>query len=160
MQKECTQCHILKSNNDFFKSSKNKDGYKSECKICHSKTAHNCRKKEGYYQKQYLKKRQNPNEYFHGIYQHMKDRVSGKTLIKTTAEGQSIIDIKSFRKWTFETTNFLELFNDFVRHGFQRKMAPSIDRIDIKKGYIIGNIQWLTLTDNQTKRFLVDYKKN
>ena len=87
----------------------------------------------------------------------MRSRVNGKNSYKTSSEGKEILDRKDFYEWTFNETNFLELFDYFIKNNYQRKIAPSIDRIDNNGGYVLGNMQWLTVSGNSRKRNLIDY---
>ncbi len=46
-----------------------------------------------------------------------------------------------------------KLYDAYKGSGWQRKSAPSIDRIDSAKGYIFDNCQWLTVSQNAFKRW-------
>lgn len=48
-------------------------------------------------------------------------------------------------------SEFLELWNKWVKSGWDRNNAPSIDRIDNSRGYITGNLQWVTNRENISK---------
>lgn len=50
-----------------------------------------------------------------------------------------------------KSTEFRELYDNWVKAGFNRDKSPSIDRIDISKGYVLNNIQWLTMRENNIK---------
>lgn len=52
-------------------------------------------------------------------------------------------------KKTYPT--FISLYRIWQDSGFERKLTPSIDRIDSSKGYTLDNIQWLTLSNNCRK---------
>ena len=40
------------------------------------------------------------------------------------------------------------LFKQWVNNNYSMRFAPSIDRIDGKKGYLIDNCRWLTQSEN------------
>lgn len=44
-----------------------------------------------------------------------------------------------------------EMFDKWVSSGFDRKLKPTVDRIVPEKGYVIGNIQFLTFSENVIK---------
>jgi len=46
---------------------------------------------------------------------------------------------------------FVELHEAWKYSNFNRKLTPSIDRIDNKKGYTVDNMQWMTLSNNSSK---------
>ena len=43
------------------------------------------------------------------------------------------------------------LIEEWQKRGFERKYSPTVDRIIPNLGYVIGNIQFLSLTDNVIK---------
>lgn len=50
-----------------------------------------------------------------------------------------------------KSSRFDEVFKTWVKSGRDAKLAPSVDRIDCKMGYSIGNIQILTRSENSKK---------
>ena len=48
---------------------------------------------------------------------------------------------------------FKKLFRAWVASGFKRPLTPSIDRIDCKKPYSLGNIQIMTQAENANKSY-------
>lgn len=55
-----------------------------------------------------------------------------------------------FIQWLYEQ-DYLQLFNLWVLSGNFKGLRPSIDRINPKKGYIVGNIQLMTWEENDIK---------
>jgi hypothetical protein len=39
----------------------------------------------------------------------------------------------------------------YEKSNFERKLAPSVDRIDPSKGYIINNIEFITMSENSSR---------
>ena len=85
-------------------------------------------------------------------YRNMLSRVTGKLIKKSHIyEGLDILSKQEFYQWSLnETSDFHKLFEDYVSSGFNMKLAPSIDRIDSKEGYIMGNIRWITHSLNSS----------
>ncbi len=43
---------------------------------------------------------------------------------------------------------FIDLYNQWQNAGKVRRLVPTLDRIDSKKGYTLDNIDWKILSDN------------
>jgi hypothetical protein len=83
-------------------------------------------------------------------YNNMKRRVDG--YVKPHLyKGLPILDRESFYNWSGSDDSFNELYNKWVESGYDRKLSPSIDRIDSSFGYVLDNIQWLTHSENSKK---------
>jgi len=83
------------------------------------------------------------------LYKNMKDRVSGT--LKNSAhlyKGKPILPKSTFYKWAISNPKYIELYNVYVASGYDRKLAPSIDRINPDKGYTMSNIEWVTNSEN------------
>lgn len=82
-------------------------------------------------------------------YRNMMSRVSGIQWRKSHIyDGLELIDRETFYKFSLEDSQFLELYKNWVQSGYDRKLSPSIDRIDSQKGYVLGNIRWITHSEN------------
>jgi len=53
-----------------------------------------------------------------------------------------------------ECQKFSRLYEEWVKSGYKKKFKPSIDRINNKKHYSLGNIQWLTWAENRYKQIM------
>lgn len=83
-------------------------------------------------------------------YNNMKRRVDG--YVKPHLyKGKEICDRNLFYQWSASDYNYNILYNNWVENGYDRKLSPSIDRIDASKGYLLDNIQWITHSDNSKK---------
>lgn len=84
-------------------------------------------------------------------YRDMKARVNGCPHKRAKTKGMELLSQKEFFDWAFSNLEYTYLWADWVRSGYNTLLAPSIDRLDSTKGYIIGNMQWLTWEDHQIK---------
>lgn len=158
MLKQCFLCLETKDITLFSKQKNNKSGYARQCKKCHMNIY--CKNYQNS-QKGIIKKR----EYKYSIrgilnkkYNAMKDRVLGKSIHTCSSKGKELCSKQEFIEW-FETSKeeFMVIYNIWKDNNFQRRYAPSIDRINNNKGYSVDNLQWLSNIDNLKKQFSDDY---
>lgn len=87
-------------------------------------------------------------------YAHMKARHEGRATHFSHCEGKGLMSRDEFFDWCKDTENmnvFLAIYFDWVLADFPLGLSPSIDRIDSTKGYVNGNLQWLTFDQNSQK---------
>lgn len=100
-------------------------------------------------QKRYEK---TPKGFLVRVYRNMKSRVTGVTKNKNHLYlGLEILEKDIFYSWSLDDVNFNALFVVWVENGYDRRLTPSIDRIDSKKGYTLDNVQWITFSENCAK---------
>lgn len=95
------------------------------------------------------------------IYQAMKKRVNGNISSKRHLkyyEGKEILSREEFLLWASECKEYKLLHKNYVKNGFKRKFAPTVDRIDSSMGYTLDNMQWLTQSEN-SKKALINRRK-
>jgi hypothetical protein len=103
------------------------------------KTGNKCTKK---YEK-------SPRGFLMRTYRNMQSRVQGVQWRKAHLyEGLPILSRDAFYEWAWDDHNFWRLYKQWVQAGYERRLTPSINRIDTYKGYNIGNIEWLTFSAN------------
>jgi len=56
-----------------------------------------------------------------------------------------------FRFWVLSQDNWKSLYDAWVESDYDKKLRPSVDRIDDYKGYAFGNIQLMTWAENLSK---------
>ena len=79
----------------------------------------------------------------------MLSRVSGIQKKKAHLyKGLSILDKQVFYSWALKDKEYNLLFDSWVKSAYTRALSPSIDRIDVTKGYIEGNMRWITHSQN------------
>lgn len=149
-QIRCNFCGESKPKDQFTKNRSIKRGCNLECKVCKNKKQKTYRDTgNNINTKMYEKTKKG---YLVRTYRNMKSRVSGVLKKKSHLyEGLNILDKEVFYKWALDDATFNELFDNWVSDGYDRKLSPSIDRIDSTRGYDEDNIQWLTHSENSKK---------
>lgn len=86
------------------------------------------------------------------LYRNMQSRIKGVQKSKSHLYlGKEILDKLEFYDWALLNPNFHTLFEKYEKSNFERKLAPSVDRIDPSKGYIINNIEFITMSENSSR---------
>jgi hypothetical protein len=62
--------------------------------------------------------------------------------------GKPIMSRETFFEWSKNHPDFLRLFKRWVLTKHDRKLVPSINRIDSAKGYTLDNVEWITFSQN------------
>lgn len=86
-------------------------------------------------------------------YRNMYNRVNGLPKGKAHLyKGLPICDKQEFYEWSLrEDSIFGLMLEEYKLSGYDMAFAPSIDRIVTADGYVLGNIQWLTHSNNSSK---------
>lgn len=85
-------------------------------------------------------------------YSHMRRRVEGRGGERDgNYIGLPCLAKEAFMEWANHDPEFHVLWDAWIASGFVRKLTPSIDRINPEKGYVLGNLQWLTVSKNVSK---------
>jgi len=91
--------------------------------------------------------------YINNRYNALKQRAEGRSVYPTGAVGKPLLTREEFLEWFKESRDEFDiLWSAYVESGYSLTLAPSVDRIKSGKGYEIGNLQWLTQSDNSSKR--------
>ena len=137
MTKRCTKCKQTKAKDKFRTDNSRKDGSKNECKECsYTRQKDYRRTKQGILKQTYCA---------------MANRVSGKHEKARSAVGKPIVIQDVFEQWAMKDQEFHLLYDKWKSSGFEYGLRPTVDRIDNDKGYILGNMQWLSFRDNCKK---------
>lgn len=98
--------------------------------------------------------------YLTRTYESMKGRIAARSaVLKKYYANRAICSRDEFLDWVDQDKTFYTLYAAWVAAGFTRKLSPSIDRIVSLRGYEIGNLQWLTQSDNVKKALAFRYSK-
>lgn len=85
-------------------------------------------------------------------YRNMQSRVTGVLQKKRHLyEGLPILPRQQFYLWAMSDPEFHRLFDLWVDSEYRCGASPSVDRIDPSKGYVLGNMRWLTHSQNSAQ---------
>lgn len=154
-EKKCFICGRVKPIDDFYKHKGMDDGHLNKCKECTRKYMAD-RQKQGLTKATDWKRHHlNPDRYRKHIYYGIKYRCTHTKRSDGSVNsyyGREFISLAEWDLWCKQTEKtFLSLWKVWKDSNFDRRYTPSIDRIDDSKGYVLGNIQWLTLHNNIEK---------
>lgn len=77
-------------------------------------------------------------------YRNMKSRILGIQSKKSHLySGKSLLTKEEFYLWSKSNQSFHDLFVAWETSGYERRLTPSVDRIDSRFGYDIANIEWV-----------------
>lgn len=86
------------------------------------------------------------------IYRNMLSRVTGVQAAKYHLyQGKALLEKHDFYEWAIDQTDFHRLYDAWVGSGYDRKLAPSVDRIDSSQGYETWNMEWVTHSENSRR---------
>lgn len=93
-----------------------------------------------------------PNGFLVRLYRNMKSRISGVQVAKFYLyEGKELLPKEDFYVWAKNSDKFYELFKEYENSNYDRKLAPSVDRVNSKLGYKIENMEWVTHSENSRR---------
>jgi len=144
--KECRLCGIEQEMTEFHKNPVNKDGRDSRCKTC-------CKAVR---RKKYENTWVNKEAFLRRAYSSMKQRCTNpkaniKGLYVRGHYGKELLDRDEFIKWSLNESDFPRIYDEWITSGRDRCLSPSIDRIFPDKGYVLINMQWITLSENSRR---------
>jgi hypothetical protein len=148
--KLCSKCNIEKDLTNFYKHS-------AICKECKNEITRMYRfKNNNIYTRRYEKTKKG---FLVRMYRNMTSRVKGvqKDYIHIY-QGLDILPKEQFYEFALNNSEFHRLFKEWEDALYERRLCPSIDRIDTKFGYTLGNIQFLTMSENSSKTSRRKYK--
>lgn len=92
------------------------------------------------------------------LYRNMQSRVTGVQRAKYHLyAGCSLLDRQSFYDWALSSDIFHVLFDTWTKSEYDRKLTPSVDRVDSNLGYEISNMEWVTMSENSRRGVLNKY---
>ncbi len=148
--KTCKKCNIEKDLNQFAKTNQRKLGVDNICRLCRNILQIEYRRKtNNIATKKYEKTKRG---FLTRLYRNMVSRISGVQKAKYHLyKGKTILDKTLFYEWALNNETFHLLFNEYEKQNYDRKLAPSVDRIDSEGGYFIGNMEFVTHSENSRR---------
>ncbi len=86
------------------------------------------------------------------LYRNMQSRIEG--VQKTKAHlyrGLNLLAREEFYCWAMNDPTFYSLFVKWEQSGYERKLTPSVDRINSSSGYSLDNMEWVTHSENSRR---------
>jgi hypothetical protein len=156
--KICSCCKNEKELKCFRSNKARPDGLGVYCRDCERVKQKIYRKdRTGEYSKKYEKTKVG---FLMRLYRNMLSRISGVQKEKYDLyKGKTILDKPTFYEWANNNPQFHILFDNYELSGYDRKLAPSVDRIDSNIGYSIDNIEFITHSENSRRGTLSKCKK-
>lgn len=92
------------------------------------------------------------NGFLMRLYRNMESRVNGIQRKKHHLyRGKELFSREEFYFWAKSSAVFHEMFYQWEYSGYDRKMTPSVDRVNSGLGYSIGNVEWVTHSENSRR---------
>jgi hypothetical protein len=83
------------------------------------------------------------------LYVAMSERTKGnRTKRPDLYKNLPILPKDVFYNWAKNHPEFLKLYKRWFTSGFDRKLTPTINRMNSSKGYTLDNIEWMTNSQN------------
>lgn len=84
------------------------------------------------------------NGFLMRTYRNMKSRVNGIQKNKNHLYlNKPLLNKDDFYLWSLSNSDFHNLFKKWEKSNYNRRLTPSIDRINSKNGYTLDNIRWI-----------------
>jgi hypothetical protein len=100
------------------------------------------------------------NGFLMRLYRNMTSRFAGIQKQKHHLyEGKTLMPKEQFYEWAKSSDKFHSLFAIWEDSGYDRKLTPSVDRIDSSRGYEFDNIEWVTHSENSRRGSKAALKK-
>ena len=101
------------------------------------------------------------NGFLMRLYRNMKSRISGVQKEKYHLYvGKELLDKDEFYEWAKSNDTFLVLFDEYKKNEYDRRLAPSVDRVDSSKGYELSNMEFVTHSENSRRGSLSKLRCN
>lgn len=150
MNKICKKCGVEKSVSEFGKHPETRDKLSGACRACMNELQKASRLKNKYWDcKKYEKTKKG---FLMRLYRNIKSRITGVQKEKFYLyEGKAILDKQVFYEWALNNGEFHRLFKEYEDSGYDRRLAPSVDRLKSEFGYELSNMEFVTHSVNSSR---------
>lgn len=101
------------------------------------------------------------NGFLMRLYRNMESRVSGVQKEKFHLyKGKTLLSREEFYDWSINSSSFHSLFSDWEVSKYDRKLTPSVDRINPEQGYETSNMEWVTHSENSSRGSISRHRKD
>jgi len=101
------------------------------------------------YYRQYEK---TPTGFLMRLYRNMTSRINGIQKAKFHLyKGKYLLPKEDFYKWAHRSKKFKTMYKTWKDNNYDRKLTPSVDRIDSSRGYSTDNMEWVTHSENSRR---------
>lgn len=108
----------------------------------------------------YKKYEKTPNGFLMRMYRNMKSRITGVQAAKFHLyAGKELLDKDEFYEWAKNSPKFWKLYEAYKYDNYNRKLAPSVDRINSSLGYCVENMEWVTHSENSRRGAISEARK-
>lgn len=102
-----------------------------------------------------------PRGFLMRLYRNMKSRVTGIQKRKAHLYlGKSILSKEEFYAWAKDSVEFLRLFRLWEQSKYDRRLCPSVNRINPALGYELHNMEWITHSQNSSLASVSRHDRN
>lgn len=86
------------------------------------------------------------------LYRNMESRIKGVQKQKFYLyKDKELLSREDFYNWATDNLQFKELFKNYENSNYDRKQAPSVDRVNSDLGYTINNMEFVTMSENSRR---------
>ena len=94
------------------------------------------------------------------VYRNMKSRIIGIQKAKHHLyKGKFLLPKEDFYSWSEANEDFHRLFKEWETSEYDRKLTPSVDRVNSEEGYSLSNMEWVTHSVNSRRGSLSNARK-
>ena len=151
--KKCTKCHEEKSKGEFFKSPRNKNGLRSQCKVCENKA--NLARQSKYSRTEYYQsdvyKEVKRNYYKNNSEKILIDNAAWRQTLKGRLLSYKIAAKKRNIEWSLTDEEFENFWQKPCTYCGDEIKTVGIDRLENDKGYYLENCTSCCSTCNTMK---------
>lgn len=90
-----------------------------------------------------------PSGFLMRAYRNMQSRVTGVQKKKAHLYlGLELLPREDFYRWSRDHPDFWRLYRQWTATAYDRRLCPTVNRINPRRGYSIDNMEWVTHSVN------------